>query len=86
MIKHVSAGPTHALATTTNYQVFGWGDNDYGQLGLNAPLLSDKPLAQAEVISLLANREIVMTACGKAHSLFLTKEGRMYSCGFNEFG
>lgn len=27
-----------------------------------------------------------MTACGRAHSLFLTKEGRLYACGFNEFG
>ena len=35
LIRHVSAGPNHAVATSTQYQVFGWGDNDYGQLGLN---------------------------------------------------
>jgi len=27
-----------------------------------------------------------MTACGKAHSLFLSKEGRLFACGFNEYG
>lgn len=27
-----------------------------------------------------------MTAAGKAHSLFLTEEGRVFSCGFSEYG
>lgn len=27
-----------------------------------------------------------MTACGKAHTLFLSKEGRLFACGFNEYG
>ena len=41
---------------------------------------------RAQVVSELANHEIVMTACGKAHSLFLSKEGRVFSSGFNEYG
>ena len=27
-----------------------------------------------------------MTAAGNNHSLFLTKEGRMYACGYNQYG
>ena len=38
------------------------------------------------LVETLAFKEIAMTACGRAHSLFLTKEGRLYACGFNEFG
>ena len=30
LVRHVSAGPEHALACSTGYQVFGWGDNNYG--------------------------------------------------------
>lgn len=34
MVKQLSAGESHALACTTIGIVFGWGDNNYGQLGL----------------------------------------------------
>ena len=27
-----------------------------------------------------------MTACGSHHSLFLSREGRIFACGFNEYG
>ena len=30
LVRHVSAGPDHALACSTGYQVFGWGDNNFG--------------------------------------------------------
>lgn len=83
LIRHVSAGPSHALVCSTNYQVFSWGDNNYGQLGLNQPVLKGTIVNKATVVEELGNQEIVMTAAGKNHSLFLTKEGRMYSCGYN---
>lgn len=38
IVKHLSVGESHALATATIGIVFGWGDNNYGQLGLGRPI------------------------------------------------
>ena len=34
-IKKVRAGLKHCLALDSNGEVYSWGDNDFGQLGLN---------------------------------------------------
>ena len=34
-IEHVSMGETHGSLLTSNHQVYFWGDNSMGQLGLS---------------------------------------------------
>ena len=83
-IKHVSAGSYHVFAVTSDGITFGWGRNDFGQLGIG----TKKEAAVSKPVRLkhLQDKKIVMTAAGEAHSLFLTDLGEIYSCGFNEFG
>jgi alpha-tubulin suppressor-like RCC1 family protein len=33
-VRHISAGAYHCFAATTEGLCFGWGRNDYGQLGI----------------------------------------------------
>jgi alpha-tubulin suppressor-like RCC1 family protein len=35
-IKHVSAGSYHVFAVTSDGITFGWGRNDFGQLGIGS--------------------------------------------------
>ncbi len=83
-IKHVSAGAFHVFAVTTEGLTFGWGRNDFGQLGIGTK--KDAAVSKPVRLKHLQDKKIVMTAAGEAHSLFLTDLGEIYSCGYNEFG
>ena len=79
-IKHISAGSYHVFAVTSDGITFGWGRNDFGQLGIG----TKKEVAVSKPVRLkhLQDKKIVMTAAGEAHSLFLTDLGEIYSCGY----
>ena len=52
-------------------QVFAWGSNATGQLGLNA--VSAEPIVQIpKIVKSLATKHVVQIACGQNHSLALT--------------
>jgi alpha-tubulin suppressor-like RCC1 family protein len=50
--------------------VFGWGRNDYGQLGTGSK--KDQTLMEPQLIKPLMDKKIIMTASGDNHSLFLS--------------
>ena len=83
-IRHISAGSHHVFAVTTEGITFGWGRNDFGQLGIGTK--KDSAVFKPVFLRHLQDKKIVMTAAGDAHSLFLTDLGEVYSCGFNEYG
>jgi ubiquitin-protein ligase E3 A len=75
-VRAVAAGWNHTLAVTDE-EVYAWGDNSSGQLGL-CSLRSHR--APAEVAD-LAGAGVVAVAAGAAHSLFLCRDGRVFGCG-----
>jgi len=80
-ITKISTGHYHTLFLTSEGLVYSCGNNQYGKLGLDS---LDASIKTPRLISGLSNvREI---ACGYVHSLFLTSEGRVYSCGKNDLG
>jgi alpha-tubulin suppressor-like RCC1 family protein len=80
-ITKISTGQYHSLFLTSEGRVYSCGNNQYGKLGLDS---SEASIKTPRLISVLSNvREI---ACGYLHSLFLTSEGRVYSCGRNNWG
>lgn len=83
-IKHISAGQHHVFAVSTDGLAFGWGRNDFGQLGIGTK--KESAVTKPVRLKHLQDKKIVMTAAGESHSLFLTELGEVYSCGFNEFG
>ena len=68
-IVHVACGSNHTLAQNEWGEIFAWGANDFGQLGLNV----QSPAIQfPKMIKYLATKQVVQIACGQHHSLALT--------------
>lgn len=78
----VSCGESHSgIVCIKNKEkiCMTWGNNTYGQLGINSDDNSEKP-----VRSLVS--DIKELACGSDFSLFLTNSGQVLSCGKNNLG
>eukprot|EP00124_Ichthyophonus_hoferi_P004201 Ihof_evm4s436 gene=Ihof_evmTU4s436 len=74
----------HSFAVDVEGNLYTWGQNQSGQLGLGHLRTVHVPTK----VTMLCSKEdpVVDMACGKTHSLFLTKEGRVLSCGANDYG
>ena len=78
----VSAGDVHSLALAADGSVWSWGCGHYGRLGhgdLQAQLEPTK-------IEALAGERVVAVSVGSDHSLALTADGAVWSCGSGYFG
>ena len=76
----IAAGKTHSLALTESGEVYAWGDNDGGQLGLGD---REERLTPMKVEGLPKVKAIAAVG---GHSLALTESGEVYAWGNNEFG
>jgi len=70
------------MAVTDDGKVYAWGRNEGGQLGLG----DTKDRKCPTLISDLSGHTITKVASGKAHTLFLTSEGRVLATGSNSCG
>ncbi len=77
----LAAGDRHNCAATANGNVFCWGFNEDGQLGIGTTELSTLPV---EVTSLY--KEIATVAAGMSHSCALTYDGHVKCWGDNTYG
>ena len=71
----VAAGAMHSLVLTESGEVYAWGDNDDGQLGLGD---REERLTPTKVEGLPKVKAI---AAGGVHSLALTESGEVYAWG-----
>ena len=95
-ITQISAGGYHSLFLTEAGYVYSCGYNHQGQLGLgrndlgeNFPRLIEKFYDTSTSTSSYINYDairIIEISAGMNHSLFLTNDGNVYSCGQNVFG
>jgi alpha-tubulin suppressor-like RCC1 family protein len=67
-------------------QVLGFGDNDYGQLGLGDFERRLSPEAIEVIDDSLNQCLIIAISAGHSHSLVLDDQGRVFSFGNNEYG
>lgn len=77
MIKEICCGHCHTLAITVHGQVYAWGLNESGQLGLGpeAPPAVRRPVLNSYL------QNIVKLSAGNEHSLAITKSGDLYIWG-----
>eukprot|EP01130_Rhizamoeba_saxonica_P000173 TRINITY_DN10170_c0_g1_i1.p1 TRINITY_DN10170_c0_g1~~TRINITY_DN10170_c0_g1_i1.p1 ORF type:complete len:1458 (+),score=309.36 TRINITY_DN10170_c0_g1_i1:148-4374(+) len=81
-IKKISAGMNHVLAISDNGEVYSWGKNNFGQLGLG----HNETMYNPEKVEYLSGVYIVDIACGGEHSLALDDNNNLWSWGNGEQG
>ncbi len=78
-----------------NTEIYVWGNDEYGQLGLGHRYQNKKGVGQeneqpAKQLSLPKScsfqTQIVEIACGEDHSCLITSSGHLYAMGSNSFG
>jgi alpha-tubulin suppressor-like RCC1 family protein len=77
----IAAGQNHSLALKSNGEVWAWGANDSGQLGIGSPSTSQTTAVQVHTLS-----EIIAIATHADYSLALKKDGTVWAWGPNQFG
>ena len=79
-VKQIATGPHHTLMLKNNGELFVFGANYYGQLGLGHHKSVDKP------ILLMTDPDIKSIHCGNDHSMILKNNGELFVFGNNKLG
>ena len=78
-IKQVSCGRYHTIVLMENGEVHGFGNNTAGQLGI--PIT--RSYLSPKIIEFFDSNPVDIISCGDLHTLFYTKAGEIYICGFD---
>ncbi|RVE65119.1 hypothetical protein OJAV_G00132510 [Oryzias javanicus] len=82
VVVNVACGQLCSMAVLDNGEIYGWGYNCNGQLGLGNNGNQQTPCR----IAALQGVNVIQVACGYAHTLALTDEGFVYAWGANSYG
>lgn len=87
-IAAVAAGNLHNLALHANGEVWAWGGNGAGELGMGDTLSRNTPVKIPGLTNIVAISTGQNPALGlySSHSLALDQTGRVWAWGENEFG
>lgn len=78
---HIAAGYSHSLAVKANGQVWAWGDNNVGQLGIGT-----SPTGSLSPVQAGSFTNAISVAAGNYHSMALTSDKKLYTWGYNDSG
>ena len=85
-IVQVAAGDSHSAAVTKDGDLYMWGRNYYGQLGVYSNADSKIPIKVNNSSSTLPEKSVKYIALGYYHSAAITKDGSLYMWGRNNYG
>ena len=90
-LQRIVSGQNHAVAITDEGDMYVWGNNDMGQLGLGVALNEDTTQRFKPTLLELFNPngwklKVVDVAVGLEHTLALVNGGRVYAWGSNQYG
>ena len=83
-IVQIAAGSDYSFALTSAGQLYGWGDNFYGQLGIGtsgAGTAVPRPASSPG-----EHGSVTQVAAGGGQTLVVTSTGQLYAFGFNYYG
>ncbi|XP_037525567.1 probable E3 ubiquitin-protein ligase HERC4 isoform X2 [Rhipicephalus sanguineus] len=83
-IVQIACGAVHCLALANNGELFSWGGNASGQLGLGRDSTGSERLPRR--VSHLVGVPLAQVACGATHSVGLTPSGTVFVWGRNSCG
>jgi alpha-tubulin suppressor-like RCC1 family protein len=84
-ITAIAAGGHFTIALSAGFQLFSWGANKYGQLGIGNNSNLGAPVA-VNMTGVFLSKKISAIAAGGFHALALTTDGSLYAWGYNYYG
>ena len=85
-IIQIACGRSHTMFLTSMGNVYGCGDNNYRQVNTsNIDIIPQQTKITDFSPQLVSDETITEIACGLYHTMFLTSEGNVYGCGYNNF-
>jgi alpha-tubulin suppressor-like RCC1 family protein len=78
----VSAGFSHTMGITTTGLLYSWGDNFFGQIGINSSVSASSPV----LVSGPAGTSWTSVSAGADHTMGITTAGLLYGWGYNNDG
>mmetsp|Transcript_27280 Transcript_27280/g.37625 ORF Transcript_27280/g.37625 Transcript_27280/m.37625 type:complete len:828 (+) Transcript_27280:153-2636(+) len=85
-IREVAAGGHHNLLLTENGEIYAWGKNGQGQLGLQQEDITKEAWSVAEQVPVFSDTRVVQVAAGYQHSLAVNSGGLVHAWGENNLG
>ena len=86
----IALGKYHSIALTQSFDVYSWGSNENGQLGISMPMFflmqKNEQIYTPTLVRSLIDKGIFKIACGKKHSCGLSLTGLLYTWGDNRKG
>jgi len=82
-VELIGCGSNHVLCKTKNNELYSWGHNASFQLGIG---MNGANIQNFPVKCSFPNDIIVDIKCGHSHSIILTSNGDVFSCGNNLHG
>ncbi|KAF5305408.1 hypothetical protein FQR65_LT07734 [Abscondita terminalis] len=79
-VVQIACGQNHSVALTSGGDIYAWGSNDYGQLGIGTNTLYE-PLPV--LVAALSGTPISQIACGSNHTFAVSKSGAVFGWGKN---
>ena len=83
-VKSVTCGKFHTLALNDKGTAYGWGQADYGAIGVRISSSYEPSVIQFS--SQYADIQVKAISCGAYHSCFLSANGQVFSCGRGDKG
>jgi alpha-tubulin suppressor-like RCC1 family protein len=91
-ISKVVCGGDHTLALSEDNNIYSWGLNMFGQLGVGDYIVRKQPVKldlvskKSDNLSILSkNEDLIDIAAGAQHSILLTSKNRILTCGFSKY-
>ncbi|XP_071825732.1 uncharacterized protein [Apostichopus japonicus] len=79
----LACGASHVVAVGSDGEIFAWGKNDHGQLGLGDDE-SEENICEPQEVTIPEPVFIQDVKCGIDGTMFLTDVGMLLACGNNE--
>uniref|UniRef100_A0A0K0E9M5 non-specific serine/threonine protein kinase n=1 Tax=Strongyloides stercoralis TaxID=6248 RepID=A0A0K0E9M5_STRER len=80
-IINIGVGKSHKVFVTNDNQVYVYGNNGNGELGLGN---CENRLNKAKIVDFLSDKQIIKVDAGDGYTLFLSIQGVVYFCGKKE--
>ena len=82
--KFISVGFEHSVAISDVDEVWAWGENSHGQLGLPMHMHELKPIKLGSIA--FWGTRVLSASCGRHHTLAVTVTGTLWSWGKGGYG